>query len=432
MHPKVSRLIRACSEGDTELVKQLLLHDVPYLDRHVIREAVQQANRNRHLNVIHFLLTHPEIDTVDALIVASKFGFLDIIRQLLTRGDLGYGHVHDYIVYALTEASENGHTRVVEFLMTQFKADPMDEEDKGERTRALRLATRNGHIRIVQLLLRYRDLDPWTFEDDDDENSILDEAAIKGYVDIMRIFLADDRVRRRIIEDGAEVLGQAAAAGHAQIVELLLNEGVHPDIDALESAVIGGHLDVVRILLEDDDDREAIEMDEDLYDQLSDLALDRGHVDLAQFLMVIKANQSTETNSGIYTWDKSCETLGDRRTTKLTKLRALASELGIEAKDLNKTALCHALSERAKRPFFPDAHDCDLETVDPWTLEKMAATPPLKRYKIGQHCFDLQSLEKAVQIGTTKNPFDRSDLPTPQIINDARTLSRFMRRSAHS
>jgi hypothetical protein len=115
--------------------------------------------------------------------------------------------------------------------------------------------------------------------------------------------------------------------------------------------------------------------------------------------------------SAKFLWDTICRTTPSQQDVE--KLREWAAAHGIpNAEKMNGRQLCVTLAS-----VHLPADDCDPEDIDPWSQESMYEIPPHRRYKIGDHCFDIQSLHEAVQKGERRNPFDRSPLDVSAIQN---------------
>ena len=113
---------------------------------------------------------------------------------------------------------------------------------------------------------------------------------------------------------------------------------------------------------------------------------------------------------GTYVWDPMCRRSGDD-AVDIKKLRGIAADLNLPGADtMNKRALCAELAK-----FTVPMSDCDLDAMDPWSMELIKDIPPHRRYKIGSHCFDIESLREAVVRGDTTNPYDRTKIDRAEI-----------------
>ena len=59
-------------------------------------------------------------------------------------------------------------------------------------------------------------------------------------------------------------------------------------------------------------------------------------------------------------------------------------------------------------------------------METMSEIPPYRRYKIGNHCFDLFSLASSIKSGATANPYTRENLPVDDIMDHFGIISKLM------
>jgi len=120
----------ACRGGNPEVVQLLLDHgaDVAIVNKSKMTPLHVAAFIGSYA-VVDILLNHPQIDVdakdnsgMTALQVASSFGFLDIVRRLLTAGaDPNIcDHLHSTPLHV---AAANGFVEVVQVLLEE-RADP--------------------------------------------------------------------------------------------------------------------------------------------------------------------------------------------------------------------------------------------------------------------------------------------------------------------
>ena len=279
-------LIFAAGKGRLDVVTYLINRgaDVRKKDRHE-RTALYHASVRDHLKIVEFLLSKgAEIDVEDCfsrtpLMLAAKKGHNDVSMYLINHGaDISK---KDGISNqtALHYASESGHLKVVELLLSKgakidvkdrYHCTPLmlaaenghndvsmhlinhgaDVSKKGgisNRT-ALHYASGNGHLKLVELLLsKGAEID----EEDKKHRTPLMLAAENGHSD----------VSMHLINHGADVceigvfwrttlLSYASENGHSRVVELLLSKGVESDVEdknhhtPLMLAAENGHNDV--------------------------------------------------------------------------------------------------------------------------------------------------------------------------------------------
>ncbi len=114
-----------------------------------------------------------------------------------------------------------------------------------------------------------------------------------------------------------------------------------------------------------------------------------------------------------YVWDYICGKNSSNITFKdLQNLRKFAAAQGIVNSNLmNHRQICAELSKVVN----DNNVQCDPSDVDPWTMENMSEIPKERWYKIGNNCFDIDSLHEAIKQGIRTNPFDRTTLNTVDI-----------------
>ena len=183
-----------------------------------VEELWYRAARKGLFCMVHYLMDRVEdivrLEGGTAVVDASRYGHLDIVRSLWARGaDIRHDPYADGEDAALEEASAEGHLAVVEFLL-----DNGCFVNSGGAV-ALRNASGNGHAAVVELLIA------------------------RG---------AD------LVNYGGVSLHLASEEGHLDVVQVLLEHGVDVNArDAYRSTALveasrNGHLAVVRVLLEHD------------------------------------------------------------------------------------------------------------------------------------------------------------------------------------
>ena len=89
----------------------------------------------------------------------------------------------------------------------------------------------------------------------------------------------------------------------------------------------------------------------------------------------------------------------------------IAKSINLPTNGKTKRDICTSLTD-----FIDQQPDCNLEETDPYSMEPINEIPPYRRYRIGNHCFDLFSLASSIDSGVTTNPYTRKELP----VNDIR------------
>ncbi|KAJ3411128.1 hypothetical protein HDV05_002692 [Chytridiales sp. JEL 0842] len=157
----------AADSGDLELVK-LLLELVG-----CTREALNNAAKSGHLNVVRYLHHHrTEGCTTDAMDLAAANGHLLVVKFLHENRNEGctthamddaawsgrlevlkflHGNRHEgCTVRAMDHAASQGHLKVVEWLA--------ENRSEGCTMHALKDAQRNGHVRVVEYIEKHQKL----------------------------------------------------------------------------------------------------------------------------------------------------------------------------------------------------------------------------------------------------------------------------------
>ena len=262
--------------------------NIPNADRPLARTATRgdtaliTAIRKRHTAIAEYLIkagAYPALpnrinDTPGLL--AARFGDASVMRQLLAAGldpDLkripaiaGYSIANivrrERIRPMLIEAAIAGHADVVDVLLDLGHANP-DIRSKEGKT-ALAWAAAEGNLSCVETLLKH-DADPDIR--DDAQVTPLMHAARSGYLHIVEALvnnhadinaidgeIQEDRYRALDDRSGNTALILAARGGHLDIVRFLLQQGAMRSlrsatgIDAAEIARRNGHLQVARLI----------------------------------------------------------------------------------------------------------------------------------------------------------------------------------------
>lgn len=145
-----NHFFEACKRGYVKEV-QLLLKKATKKDYSInFGRAMKLVAENRSTKVCKFLLDEiirRDPDNViyqfpEALTIAAKHGYHEIVRELIKVTDATYCSSK-----ALCQAAEQGHVKCVELLMPHSNVNVNESE-------ALRVAAYGGHVEVVDCLLR--------------------------------------------------------------------------------------------------------------------------------------------------------------------------------------------------------------------------------------------------------------------------------------
>ena len=256
-------LLKAVALGQVENVRRLLKlgADANRAGRSANTPLCEVAFRSGQLEVARLLLdAGADVDRKNSLggsplALAAHTGRLDILRLLISRGAKinQLNGIPPVYSTALLEAAAGGQVDAARALL-----DAGAEVDlkNGNGLAPLAVAAQLGHTNLVELLISrgaevgVRNGPPFT--------TALLEAVNAGQVDAARALLnAGADIERKNLH-GLAPLAVAAVFGYSNLVEMLISHGAEVDMmngrppsePALLGAVIKGHLDVVRILLD--------------------------------------------------------------------------------------------------------------------------------------------------------------------------------------
>ena len=241
-------LVETSMQGDIETVKLLLKHGAEkYLDW-----ALEVASEKGHIKIIKLLLDYgvhmDDCDMFDtaALAEASREGHTDTVRFLVEQGVMnrlgsalkaasGKGHIDivDLLVeygnaedlgYALIEASRNGHTEVIIFLL---KRDVLVDFQDEEQTTALMMASQSGHVEAIKPLF---ECGAQVNLQNNSGLSALIVASQNGQRNAVEMLLKYGALVNMQDKNGSSALMTASQNGHAEVSELLLAHGAQVDL----------------------------------------------------------------------------------------------------------------------------------------------------------------------------------------------------------
>ncbi|KAF3294821.1 hypothetical protein TWF132_002751 [Orbilia oligospora] len=151
----------------------------------------------------------------------------DLVAQMLKKGGK-VGLEHDTRKELFFSAANSDDNDIIELLLEEGEIDPNQRDSNGNT--ALLLAVGNGNKRLVQLLL-HRGASPSVEIQNSDFSTPLGLAVERGYREIAELLLytsANFDIKQR----GITLLKIAAEKSNLEMVKLLLDEGVNPDVRA--------------------------------------------------------------------------------------------------------------------------------------------------------------------------------------------------------
>jgi len=191
-----------------------------------------------------------------ALVAAARYGHIEAVQYLIEMGARTLPTEHQRVqdCIAMSAAAYGGHEDIVSLLVKQM------ELSRGAYLfhHAAYFAASNGHVKLA-LSLMDRTIDP-DFRRPVPGWAYWDMAAEKGQITILERFLEFgvpiDYIAEPNPENNGAALTCAAAKGRTSTVHFLLHRGADFNLPSLKygsplhAAVIGGHLDVVKLLLD--------------------------------------------------------------------------------------------------------------------------------------------------------------------------------------
>lgn len=240
----------AVKEGKVNIVKILLEEVNPSLDENF---ALRKAIKKRHNEIIDLLLEYDLLgpgygEAIDDALCRDQ---TELALRLLEK-------VEDKEYY-LVDAAYHGNLEVVKFILEGIKEPDV--------TTSFNEACDQDHKEVAEFLLPYvnksfaLDRAAWAGYTDmvekllkegdptHDKNSPLYGASLRGHLEVVKLLLED----KRVTPNGRPICS-AAEFGHLDIVKLLIEKGADPSCnhnDPLRSAAAHGRYKVVKFLLQD-------------------------------------------------------------------------------------------------------------------------------------------------------------------------------------
>ncbi len=345
--------------GSLELVKFFVQKGAPGLNW-----AMKRSSQKDYRNIVEYILAQPDdprLNLDEALEAAARVGSLNLVKDIISRGSTWFEE-------ALRAAARGGHREVIDFLINKYNAKNLNvalsaAAEKGDKTlvdyllekgatsrkNALEGAIRGGHRDLVDFFLVSQTGSSQVPKDELNSFGMdlaISCAAENGHYNMVQFFVNTGRcdtkhnqLMRMIMEgavrgghidivkmlssytftDGGHELTIAALKGYQDLVDYFFMPGVTREYDlnlALEWAAQGGHIDIVKFLLENGALalEEALcaasrEGDFDLVDYLIkegaediegafDQAAEYGHLDMIKFLLILLHDKNEKPDFG--------------------------------------------------------------------------------------------------------------------------------------
>ncbi|XP_078532144.1 ankyrin repeat domain-containing protein 17 isoform X4 [Lissotriton helveticus] len=263
-------LAEACSEGDVNAVRKLL---------------IEGRSVNEHTEEGESLLC-----------LACSAGYYELAQVLLAM----HANVEDRGIKGditpLMAAANGGHVEIVKLLLAHG-ADVNAQSSTGNT--ALTYACAGGYVDVVKVLL-----ESGASIEDHNENghTPLMEAGSAGHVEVARVLLESGAgINTHSNEFKESALTLACYKGHLEMVRFLLEAGADQEHKtdemhtALMEACMDGHVEVARLLL---DSGAQVNMPADSFESPLTLAACGGHVELAALLIERGANLEEVNDEG--------------------------------------------------------------------------------------------------------------------------------------
>lgn len=243
---KNQALLNACRNGHAAVIKKLAQKSPTKCDFTVQNSlALQVAVAKGDLELVQCLLSvndqrvNPGAWDSAAFRHAVKNGFIEIARVLAVDPRVNVAAANHR---AISDAAERGDIDLVKLVISDSRIDPSARDNA-----ALKAAIANGHLEVVKLLLR----DARTGRvNDQSMNEAFVNACRQGFQEIVGFLLA--KGLDPSLNDSCGFRA-AASSGHANILEMLLDDGrVNPvalNHEAFIKACSNGHTESVRLLL---------------------------------------------------------------------------------------------------------------------------------------------------------------------------------------
>uniref|UniRef100_A0A663MRI2 Ankyrin repeat domain 17 n=1 Tax=Athene cunicularia TaxID=194338 RepID=A0A663MRI2_ATHCN len=304
-----SLLCLACSAGYYELAQVLLAMHANVEDRGIKGDItpLMAAANGGHVKIVKLLLAHgADVNAQSstgntALTYACAGGYVDVVKVLLESGASIEDHNENGHT-PLMEAGSAGHVEVARVLLENGAG--INTHSNEFKESALTLACYkgiDGHVEVARLLL---DSGAQVNMPADSFESPLTLAACGGHVELAALLIERGANLEEVNDEGYTPLMEAAREGHEEMVCLLIHVWFwcfETQETALTLACCGGFLEVADFLIKAGADIE-LGCSTPLME-----AAQEGHLELVKYLLAAGANVHATTATGDTALTYACE-----------------------------------------------------------------------------------------------------------------------------